>query len=332
MEYRVLGESDLAVSTICMGCWALAGDRMWGPQDEEEAIAALRTAVEVGINFFDTAEAYGNGRSESILGRAFRDIRDKVVIATKVSTSHMRPDDLRRACENSLRRLQTDYIDIYYLHWPSREVPFSETMGEMARLQSEGKVRWVGCSNFGKQDLAALLQVGRVEVNQLAYSLLFRAIEYEIVPACLENHVSIAAYSPLLHGILTGKFASLDEVPDERARTRHFSSARRPLTRHGEPGAEAETAEALRRIRDICDQAGLPMAQVALAWVLAQPGVATVVAGARRPEQVRANAEAASLRLSEDVLEALREATDPLKAKLGPNADMWQGGANSRIR
>ncbi len=332
MEYRVLGESELAVSAICMGCWALAGDRMWGPQDEEEAIAALRTAVEVGINFFDTAEGYGNGRSESILGRAFRDIRDKVVIATKVSTSHMRPADLRRACENSLRRLQTDYIDIYYLHWPSREVPFSETMGEMARLQSEGKVRWVGCSNFGKQDLKALLQVGRVEVNQLAYSLLFRAIEYEIAPVCMENHVSIAAYSPLLHGILTGKFASLDEIPDARARTRHFSSARRPLTRHGEPGAEAETAEALRRIRDICDQAGLPMAQVALAWVLAQPGVATVVAGARRPEQVRANAEAASLRLSGDVLEALREATDPLKAKLGPNADMWQGGMNSRIR
>jgi len=108
MEYRVLGESELAVSAICMGCWALAGDRMWGPQDEEEAIAALRTAVEVGINFFDTAEGYGNGRSESILGRAFRDIRDKVVIATKVSTSHMRPADLRRACENSLRRLQTD--------------------------------------------------------------------------------------------------------------------------------------------------------------------------------------------------------------------------------
>lgn len=332
MEYRVLGESELAVSAICMGCWALAGDRMWGPQDEEEAIAALRTAVDVGINFFDTAEAYGDGRSESILGRAFRDIRDKVVIATKVSTSHMRPADLRRACENSLRRLQTDYIDIYYLHWPSREVPFSETMGEMARLQSEGKVRWVGCSNFGKQDLEALLQVGRVEVNQLAYSLLFRAIEYEIVPVCMENHVSIAAYSPLLHGILTGKFASLDEIPDARARTRHFSSARRPLTRHGEPGAEAETAEALRRIRDICDQAGLPMAQVALAWVLAQPGVATVVAGARSPEQVRANAEAASLKLSEDVLEALREATDPLKAKLGPNADMWQGGMNSRIR
>jgi len=117
-------------------------------------------------------------------------------------------------------------------------------------------VRWVGCSNFGKQDLKALLQVGRVEVNQLAYSLLFRAIEYEIAPVCMENHVSIAAYSPLLHGILTGKFASLDEIPDARARTRHFSSARRPLTRHGEPGAEAETAEALRRIRDICDQAG----------------------------------------------------------------------------
>ena len=332
MEYRKLGRSDLEVSTICMGCWAIGGDQVWGEQDEQEAIAALHTAVEVGVNFFDSAEAYGGGRSEELIGKAFKDMRQDVIIATKASGDHARPAELRRACEESLQRLQTDYIDVYYLHWPNWEVPFEETLGEMARLQNEGKVRFAACSNFGKQDLSALLQVGRIELNQLAYNLLFRSIEQEIIPACLEHGVSVAAYSPLLHGILTGKFATIDDIPDERARTRHFSSERRPMTRHGGPGAEAETAAALTRIREICTEADLPMTNVALAWVLAQPAVATVIAGARSPEQITANVKAAELQLPADVLTALNEATDPLKAAFGTNADMWESEQNTRIR
>lgn len=332
MEYRKLGRSDLKVSAICMGCWAIAGGRLWGEQDEQEAIAALHTAVDLGVNFFDTAEGYGNGDSETLLGKAFRGLRDRVIIATKVSGSHMRPADLRKACEASLRRLQTDYIDVYYLHWPNWDVPFEETLGEMARLKDEGKVRFVGCSNFGPRDLEAILEITHIEVDQLAYNLLFRAIEFEIVPTCLEHDVSVAAYSPLLHGILTGKFETLADIPDGRARTRHFSSETRPMTRHGEPGAEEETAQALDRIRAICDDAGLSMTQVALAWVLRQPAVATVIAGARNPEQIKANAAAAALELPEDVVTALTEATTPLKKKLGPNADMWESDENSRIR
>ncbi|MGC9468771.1 MAG: aldo/keto reductase [Anaerolineae bacterium] len=332
MEYRRLGRSDLNVSTICMGCWAIAGGHTWGEQDEDAAIAALRTAVDVGVNFFDTAEAYGAGDSEELLGRAFQGIRDQVIIATKVSESHMRPADLREACEGSLRRLQTDYIDVYYLHWPNRDVPFEVTIAEMMRLKEEGKIRYVGLSNFGVEDLNAMLDIAHVEVDQLAYNLLFRAIEYEIVPACLENDVSVATYSPLLHGILTGKFETLEDIPEGRARTRHFSSEKYPMTRHGGPGAEEETARALGRIREICDDAGLPMAQVALAWLLEQPSVATVIAGARSPAQIRANARAAELELPENMVQALTEATDRLKAKLGPNADMWENEENSRIR
>lgn len=331
MDYRKLGRSDLQVSTICMGCWALAGGRLWGDQDEQEAIGALHTALDVGVNFFDTAEAYGNGDSEIILGKAFKDRRDRAIIATKVSESHMQPADLRRACEDSLQRLQTDYIDVYYLHWPSREIPFESTLAEMNRLKEEGKIRYVGCSNFGKQDLEKLLALQHVEVNQLAYNLLFRAIEYEIVPMCLEHDVSIAPYSPLLHGILTGKFATIEDIPDGRARTRHFSTAHRPMTRHGGPGAEAETARALTRIREICDTAGLEMTKVALAWLLAQPGVTTVIAGARNPEQIEANAEAAGLQLPADVEQALTAATEELKVEFGANADMWQSEENSRI-
>jgi myo-inositol catabolism protein IolS len=332
MEYRKLGRSDLAVSTVCMGCWALAGGQLWGDQDEQAALEALHTALDIGVNFFDTAEGYGAGDSEIILGKAFRDRRDRAIIATKVSENHMHPTDLRQACEESLGRLQTDYIDVYYLHWPSREVPFEETLAEMNRLKDEGKIRYVGCSNFGRQDLERLLAIQHVEVNQLAYNLLFRAIEYEITPMCVEHEVSIAPYSPLLHGILTGKFTTVEEIPDGRARTRHFSPQLHPQTRHGGTGAEEETARALSRIREICDDAGLEMAKVALAWLLAQPGVTTVIAGARSPEQIRANAEAADLELPGDVERALTGATEELKVAFGTNADMWESEANSRIQ
>ncbi|MFN2109624.1 MAG: aldo/keto reductase [Anaerolineae bacterium] len=333
MEYRKLGKSNLEVSVITMGCWAIAGDRMWGPQDEADAIGALHAAVDEGINFFDSAEGYGAGRSEELIGKAFKGhLRDKVIVATKVSQSHLRPADLRTACEDSLRNLGMETIDVYYIHWPNWDIPFAETLGEMQRLKDEGKIRFVGCSNFGPRDLTELLAIDHVEINQLAYNLLFRAIEYDIVPLCVEQQVSIAPYSPLQHGILTGKFATLADIPDERARTRHFSTAHRSMTRHGGPGAEAETAAALAAIRKICNDAGLPMAQVALAWLLKQPGVATVIAGARNPAQIHANAEAAALKLPADVVAALTKATDPLKAALGPNPDMWQSDANTRMR
>jgi aryl-alcohol dehydrogenase-like predicted oxidoreductase len=148
----------------------------------------------------------------------------------------------------------------------------------------------------------------------------------------VERQVGIACYSPLLHGILTGKFATLANIPDERARTRHFSPATRPLTRHTGPGAEAETAAALVAIRRLCDDAGLPMTQVALAWTLHQPGVASVIAGARNPAQVQANAAAAALALPDDLLAALDAATTPLKVSLGPNPDMWEDDEKARMR
>ncbi|MBN1246680.1 MAG: aldo/keto reductase, partial [Anaerolineae bacterium] len=252
--------------------------------------------------------------------------------ASKVSHNHMRPADLRAACERSLAYLQTDYIDVYYLHWPNWDIPFEETMGEMQRLKDEGKVRFVGCSNFGVRDLKDLLAIRHVEVNQLAYNLLFRAIEHEIVPMCLAHDVSIAPYSPMLHGILTGKFETIDDIPDGRARTRHFSSEARPMTRHGGPGHEAETAQALSSIRGIAAEVGVSMAQLSLAWLLKKPGVTTVIAGARNPQQIRSNAQAAALDLSSDVVAALDAATEPLKVAFGTNADMWENDENNRIR
>ena len=304
MQYRKLGKSDIQVSAITMGCWAIAGDAMWGPQDEDAAVAAIRTALDVGINSLDTAEGYGAGRSEELVGKAVTGRRSEAVITSKVSRDHLRPADVRAACEASLRRLQTDYIDVYCIHWPSREIPLAETMGALEGLKQEGKIRAIGCSNFGTKDLADLLQYGRVEADQLPYSLLWRAIEYEILPAARRNDVSVTCYSPLLHGILTGRFRSADELPPERTRTRHFAGSR-PMARHGEAGQEEATFAALAAIRRICEREGLPMEQVAVAWLLRRDGVASVVAGARNPDHVRRNAAAAETPLSDALVAEL---------------------------
>jgi myo-inositol catabolism protein IolS len=324
MQFRTLANTDITVSTIAFGCWAIVGGFNWGPQDKQDSLAALRTAYEEGINFFDSAEGYGAGRSEELLGEALGVVRDEIIIATKVSPSHFPPAELRAACERSLRNLNTDRIDLYQLHWPNRDIPVEETLGLLEELKAEGKIRAYGVSNFGVQDLTECLETAyTVTSNQLAYNLLFRAVEYEILPLCARTGISVLCYSPLMQGLLTGKFADPSEVPDDRARTRHYPSSR-PQARHDEPGAEEETFAAVAKVRRIADQLGEPMTYVAVAWLLAQEGITSAIVGARNPEQVQSNVRAAGLRLSNDTMAALASATRPLKEKLGPNADMWQ--------
>lgn len=330
MHYRRLGHTDMRVSTMAFGCWAIAGGPAWGDQDEHDALDAIRSAYEEGVTLFDTAEAYGRGTSEELLGRGVAGFRDKVLLATKASPEHLAPADLRAACLASLRRLRTDRIDLYQLHWPSRVVAPADTIGAVQELRREGLIREWGISNFGPQDLADLLQAGGAPAsNQVAYNLLFRAIEFEILPACRRQEIGILCYSPLLHGLLTGKFARIDDVPDWRRRTRHFS-CERELTRHDESGAEAETFDAIARIREIAEGLGHSMADVCLAWLAAQEGVASAISGARNREQARRNAHAGDLKLPTDAIARLTQATDVLKLRLGPNADMWE--SESRMR
>jgi aryl-alcohol dehydrogenase-like predicted oxidoreductase len=202
-------------------------------------------------------------------------------------------------------------------------------MQAMIRLKEAGKIRAIGLSNFGLGDLADILPHGKVVSNQLPYSLLWRAIEYEILPLCLKEGIGILCYSALLHGLLTGKFASAADVPDGRARTRHFSSNRSQV-RHGEPGCEAEVFAALEQIRNIAAEIGQPMALVSLSWVLQQPGVTSVIAGARSAEQISQLALAADVQLASETIQRLNAATDPVKQILGTNPDMWM--SQSRFR
>ncbi len=331
MQYRQLGNTSLMVSPIAVGFWGIVGGDYWGPQDEADTISAARAALDAGINFFDTAEGYGNGYSEEMLGRALKSRRSEAVIATKVSQQHLAPADIRAACERSLQRLQTDVIDLYQIHWPSRAVPFEDSMTTLLDLKREGKIRVIGVSNFGKLDMPDMLLCGRYEANQLPYSLLWRAIEVDIQPQCVEHNISILPYSPLNQALLTGRYQNADEMPYHRARTRHFRPDRRD-SRHGTPGYEDETFAALAAIREICADIGQAMVLVALAWLLHKPAVTSVLAGARNVKQVESNAAAGELSLSAETMRRLDTVTDELKAKLGPDPDMWGTGERSRYR
>jgi myo-inositol catabolism protein IolS len=331
MRYTLLPGTELRVSVIAMGSWALAGDMAWGDQSEQDSIAAARAAVDVGITFFDTAPGYGDGLSEQRLGKGLRGLRDQVVIATKIGPDAMRAGAVAASVERSLGHLGTDYIDLIQIHWPSRDVPLEETCTALEALKRAGKVRAIGISNFGLLDLADVLKVATPTTNQLPYSLLSRAIEYEITPACQRANVGVLCYSPLLWGILAGSYESADQVPDGRARSRHFSPARK-LIRHRERGCEEETFRAVREIRRIAERENVPMSELAVAWVLHQPGVTGVFTGIRRPEQAGANVRAADLHLDAATLSELDEVTRPVKRALGNNPDLWQSGDSSRYR
>jgi aryl-alcohol dehydrogenase-like predicted oxidoreductase len=332
VEYRKLGASRLQVSVLGIGCWPFAGGDYWGEQPESDSIAAVHAALDYGINLFDTAEVYGNGRSEEVLGKALVGRRERALIATKISPSNAEPATLRAHCEASLRRLQTDYIDVYQVHWPIEPALVGDAFRTLQDLQTEGKVREIGVSNHGVQQLTQALATGaRIVSNQMAYSLITRALEERILPLCRQHNISIIPYMALMQALLAGKYDSVEAVPDSRRRTRHFSSEREG-TRHGGPGYEALTFATVGRIRDIAEELDLPMARVALAWVMARPGVACVLAGARRPDQVERNVLALDTTLSSEALAALDAATEKLRVEMGPNADYWQGGEESRIR
>ena len=331
MQYRRLGRTGIEVSTVALGCWAFAGGTLWGEQDESQVEPTINAALGAGINLFDTAEIYGDGLSEQLLGRALGARRDQALIASKVSSKHLSKEGVRAACEGSLRRLRTDYIDLYQIHWPGRDVPLAETIEALEQLRDQGKIRVIGVSNFGPKDMADLTAVGRVESNQLLYSLLSRMIEHDVIPRCVEEDISMLCYSPIAQGMLTDKWPTLDDIPEERARPRLFSGTR-PATSHHGPGCESLTSKAIEEIRRISRELGEPTAAVALAWCLHQPGITSVLAGARSPAQVTENAHAGSLKLDSDVVARLSAATDPVKAHLGTNLDFLFDGEGIRYR
>lgn len=332
MKYVNLGKTDIKISCIGLGCWQFSGDRFWGKQTDKDLINIATTALDCGINFFDNAEIYGpNGYAEIILGKALKDKRSKAVIATKAIGKSLKKENLATACENSLKRLDTDYIDLYYIHWPNADAPLEGTMEVMEKLKDQGKIRAVGICNFGLKFFNRLLSTGKidlVEVHQLPYSLLWRAIEYEIKQVIIEKNIGIVCYSSLAHGLLTGIYNNVNDVPDTHKVTR-FYNFKHQNAEHREKGCEEEVFRAIKSIRKICNELSLPMEQVAIAWLLYQQGVSSVLTGALKPEEIIKNAKAAETRLDNETLQKLTDVTEVVKKKLGKNPDMWKNNKNS---
>jgi len=210
MQKRYLGQTNIEITPLLVGTWQ-AGKKMWAGIEDEESIKAIRAAFEAGITTVDTAEIYGEGHSELIVAQALADVREQVIYATKVFANHLKYEQVIAACHRSLKNLQTDYIDLYQIHWPSGSwnteiVPISETMAALNYLKAQGKIRAIGVSNFSRSQLEEASQYGRIESIQPPYSLFWRSVEKEIMPYCIENNISILAYSPLAQGLLTGKF------------------------------------------------------------------------------------------------------------------------------
>jgi aryl-alcohol dehydrogenase-like predicted oxidoreductase len=348
MKKRLCGNSDLELPLLGIGCWAFGsgGDDYWGDQDQKDVDAVVHRALELGCNYFDTAEVYNQGASEKSLGQALKGLRHQAIIGSKINPSNAAPDTLRRHCENSLDHLGTDYLDIYMVHWPihphsvrhftddegiiAHPPSVEDAFATLMALQKEGKIRYIGVSNFGVQQLQEALATGaEIILEELPYSLLMRGIEPEILPFCREREIGILAYMPLMQGILTGKYRTPEEIPESRARTRHFPGTR-PGSRHGEEGCEPELFAALRKIRKIALEQDLEMGDLALAWCAANPVVTSVLAGARQIEQLEANASSIQVHLDDELVERLNRATNPVLEKLGPGPDYYEGKKKSR--
>ena len=308
MDYRHLGKSDLRVSAIGLGSWQY-GSEGWGfgvDFQERDAVKTVERALELGINFIDTAEVYGSGRSEEIVGKTLRGRREELVIATKVSRRHLRYQDVLAAAEGSLKRLGIQEIDLYQIHWPNQYVPLKETMRALEELVEAGKVRYLGLSNFPvslMQEAASHLNKAELVSNQVKYNLLQRDVEAEVLPYCRRQGMSVIAYSPIAKGLLTGKYSKTN-VPEDMVRGRD------PLF------SNPENLEACLGVVDvlraIASSRGKTVVQVALNWITRDLGVVAIV-GAKRPGQIEENVGAVGWELSDEELERIDQAVSGLQ-------------------
>jgi len=318
MEKRRLGTSDIQITPILMGTWQ-AGKRMWVGIEDSETTKAIRAAFEAGITAIDTAEVYGEGHSEQIVAQALSDVRDKAVYATKVFANHLKYDQVLEACDRSLKNLKTDYIDLYQIHWPSGKfnseiVPIEETMSALNQLKQQGKIRAIGVSNFARTQIEEAAQYGRIDSLQPPYSLFWRQVEHDAMPYCIENDISILAYSPLAQGLLTGKFGSSHKFDpaDNRAKNKLFQ------------GENYERANlALEKLRPIAERHHTSLGNLAIAWLIAQPQTQAIV-GARNAEQAAANTKAADIHLSPDELQEIDAIGRIVTDHLDENPVMWE--------
>lgn len=292
MEYRKLGE--LEVSVIGYGAWGIGGAPFWGTEGDKKSIDSIKKSFDLGINFFDTAPVYGFGHSEELIGKALKSVRDKVILATKCglrwdkeSLSSLRKDASRKSILEeinlSLKRLDTDRIDLYQVHWPDVETTQQETMETLHEIQEQGKIRCIGVSNYSAAQITECLKYGKIVSLQPEYSLLAREIEKETVSLCIENGIGIIAYSPLSSGVLTGKY-------DKNTKFKDWRSKGIIGTFTGE--GFVENISKVDQLKEIAHEEEKTCGQTAINWVLRQPGLATALVGVKNSAQVEENLKA----------------------------------------
>ena len=320
MQTRKLGTTELELTTVGLGTWAMGGPWQfgWGPQDDDEAIAAIVKALDMGINWIDTAPAYGLGHSEELIGQAIRRTGAKPFIATKCGilwnerkekVTCLKKRSIRKECHDSLKRLGIDVIDLYQMHWPDPDEDVEEVWEEMVRLKERGKVRYLGVSNFAVKHLDRVRRIHEPVSLQPPYSMLHREAEDELLGYCAANNIGVVAYSPMQRGLLTGKFSPerLAElaVDDHRRRNPDFQ----------EPQFSA-TMELVEELKEIAGRNGRTCAQLAISWVLRRSEVTAAIVGARRPAQIEETAPAGDWNLSKEDIKEIEKLLAERQAKI----------------
>jgi aryl-alcohol dehydrogenase-like predicted oxidoreductase len=303
MKTKRLGNSDLSITPVGFGAWAIGGSGWefgWGEQDDKASVAAIHRALELGVNWIDTAAVYGMGHSEEVVAFALRTWPGpRPYVFTKCGLRwdeqgyvhrNLKADSIRRECEDSLRRLNVDVIDLYQIHWPTEDL--EEGLGAITRLQKEGKVRWIGVSNFNVDEMRRARAVAPITSLQPPYSLVHRDVEQEILPYCRSNGLGVIVYSPMASGLLTGAMTR------ERAASLPASDWRSRDVEFYEPRLSKNLA-LVERLREVGERVQRPPGQVAIAWALRNPAVTGAIVGARNAKQVEGNVDAATLRLTD---------------------------------
>ncbi|MDR2087722.1 MAG: aldo/keto reductase [Dysgonamonadaceae bacterium] len=342
-----LGNSDISVSSMTAGCWAFGGGEYWGKQSQKDVDNVVCTAIELGVNTFDTAEMYNDGESERSLGKALKGRREKAVVISKISPSNCR--QVRKHCIESLKRLDTDYLDVYMLHWPINKLAVEhftsdqtlidepptveEAYAQLDELKKEGLIRSVGMSNFGRTQMEEVIATGiQIDVNEMPYNIVSRAIEAEIAPYCLKNNISIIGSMGLQQGLLAGIYQTIEDVPPHQAHSRHYAHERgKGTSRHHEAGAEKELFEVVNHLRTIAGDLHITMAQLSIAWILKKPFMVSTLIGSRNLNELKMNVEACALEIPDETEQLIDKISQPLLNVLGYNPDYYEHSSQSRI-
>ena len=312
MKTRQLGNTDLQITSIGFGSWAVGGGGYqfgWGPQDDEQSIVAIRHALDLGINWIDTAAVYGLGHAEEVVARALKGRSERPYIFTKCTriwndrgeiSGSLKAQSIRHECENSLRRLQTDVIDLYQVHWPNPEPDIEEGWSAMAELKKEGKVRNIGVSNFHVSQMRRAMKIAPISSLQPPFSLIKRDIEKDILPFCQEHNIGVIVYAPMASGLLTGSMTRerIANLPDDDWR-KHGPEFQEPRL--------SRNLELVEKLNEIAFMHNVTPGVVAIAWTLRHPGVTGAIVGSRRPQQVDGIIAAAEFRLTDSEAAEIEE-------------------------